>query len=356
MPSKKNKKFHLLPRLIVGLFMAIAVAQTVAAVGAFNAPEMALAQSEDTFKAQVPIPNAKIVFDNTTRPIAQYVKAVYTYAVGAVGILATVMLMIGGLRWILAGGNPSSVGEAKDMIIAAISGMVLVMTSYLILSQINPALVNLESNVAKITSIEEKEKDNSGSNGNSNCEWVKIEMNQYCKNVKGEGWVNIDSNNCSSNTKPAGEDALKYECCCPPIPEGCPSNRSIDCKACDGCQVLNGNPPCKADNCQLSSGIAKKLSKVYDSYKGWQVTEAWPPTYDHKSTCHTNGLCADINFSDRSDDPDKVKILAEKLIAEGLTSFQYECKSSAVCCSKYDEKTNCKYNPDANGNHFHVNN
>lgn len=82
--------------------------------------------------------------DKTTGNIARYVRAIYNYGIGIIGILAAVVLMIGGVLWIVAGGNATQIGEAKSWIGAALTGLVLALTSYLILNTINPALVNLQ--------------------------------------------------------------------------------------------------------------------------------------------------------------------------------------------------------------------
>jgi hypothetical protein len=76
--------------------------------------------------------------------MADYVIAIYKYAVGAIGILAVVVMMLGGIIWITAGGSPSRVGEAKAWITASLTGLLLVMCSYTILYLINPGLVNLK--------------------------------------------------------------------------------------------------------------------------------------------------------------------------------------------------------------------
>ncbi len=83
--------------------------------------------------------------DTTTGNIANYIKAIYQYGIGIVGILAAVVLMYGGVLWIVAGGNASQVGEAKAWIGAALTGLILALTSYMILNTINPALVNLQT-------------------------------------------------------------------------------------------------------------------------------------------------------------------------------------------------------------------
>ncbi|PLX21329.1 hypothetical protein C0584_02755, partial [Candidatus Parcubacteria bacterium] len=62
--------------------------------------------------------------------------------ISIVGIVATVMLMVGGFIWLTAGGSGEKVGKARDIIFSSLTGLVLALTSYTILSVINPDLVN----------------------------------------------------------------------------------------------------------------------------------------------------------------------------------------------------------------------
>lgn len=80
----------------------------------------------------------------------QYIQLVYEFSVGLVSIAAVVLIMIGGLRWIVAAGNESTITEAKEMITSAIMGLVIALLSYTLLLFINPQLTDLESSVAKI--------------------------------------------------------------------------------------------------------------------------------------------------------------------------------------------------------------
>ena len=101
----------------------------------------------DSYKFQVPIGGLdKITFekDGTTKPIADYIQAIYKYAIGAIAILATVVMMIGGVVWITAAGSQTRIGEAKQYISGALTGMVLVFCSYMILNTINPDLVKFK--------------------------------------------------------------------------------------------------------------------------------------------------------------------------------------------------------------------
>ena len=97
------------------------------------------------FKPEVSIPGSNFTTDKAAPPsIAKYIQAIYNYAIGIVGILAAVVLMFGGVRWLTAGGSPDKITDAKAWIGASLSGLVLALASYMILNTINPDLVNLK--------------------------------------------------------------------------------------------------------------------------------------------------------------------------------------------------------------------
>ena len=77
--------------------------------------------------------------------IGEYINGVYQYGINIVGILAAIMLMAGGLLWLISGGDSSKITQAKDIIIGSITGMIILMASYIILTQVNPDLVKMKS-------------------------------------------------------------------------------------------------------------------------------------------------------------------------------------------------------------------
>ena len=87
--------------------------------------------------------------------ISQYIAAVYGWAMGIVGILATVMIVWGGVIYLTAGGTPERISTAKDYITSALAGLLLAFGSYLLLYTINPDLVKFGA--MKIEVIERKE-------------------------------------------------------------------------------------------------------------------------------------------------------------------------------------------------------
>lgn len=96
------------------------------------------------FQPQVPIPGMTLIGGKTAGElIASYIVGIYRYGIWLAGGLAVIMIMVGGLTWMLAGGSPARVDAAKGRIGAAITGLGLALVSYLILVGINPKLVSL---------------------------------------------------------------------------------------------------------------------------------------------------------------------------------------------------------------------
>jgi len=104
-----------------------------------------------SFAPQVTIPGSDFVegkpytLKNDTSPIAQYIKSYYQYGLGIVGIVAAIVLMLGGIIWLTAAGSSSKIEQAKDMITSSLVGMFILFGSWIILRTINPDLVNLKT-------------------------------------------------------------------------------------------------------------------------------------------------------------------------------------------------------------------
>ncbi|XOU94435.1 MAG: pilin [Candidatus Kerfeldbacteria bacterium] len=73
-----------------------------------------------------------------------FIVGIYVYFSGVAGILATVMIMYGGVKYVISMGNPSRMGDAKDTIFSAVVGLVLVLGAYVLLNLINPNITTLK--------------------------------------------------------------------------------------------------------------------------------------------------------------------------------------------------------------------
>jgi hypothetical protein len=199
------------PRHLTIFFITVFIVQMILLVVLLLLPTESQAADPIKFKPQVEIPG----FDKTAQEagmgkdaegfytikdtaIGVFIKSVYKYAVGIVGILAAVVLMFGGVVWLTAGGNQTRIGEAKAWIGASLTGLIIVLTSYMILYTVNPDLVQFRP--IKITPVE----DNSDTYaGNEGCCWeggstCLKKKEADCDISKGGGWYGTDKTKCVS--------------------------------------------------------------------------------------------------------------------------------------------------------------
>ena len=87
--------------------------------------------------------------------LAEYIRAVYQYAVAAASVLAIIMIIVAGLQWTISGGNTERITAAKKRISNALVGLSLAVGSFTILYTINPELVEFRS--IKVFYIETKD-------------------------------------------------------------------------------------------------------------------------------------------------------------------------------------------------------
>jgi hypothetical protein len=159
------------------------------------------------------------------------------------------MLMAGGAIWLVSAGDASRVTQAKELIIGSIVGIIILFTSYIILIQINPDLTK----------------------------FYPITLG----NIKNQDFEPVSN-------------------------EGNP-NESKDCQ---NCIALNANISYKNGNL-VNTDLNNKLLSALNNSTGitWRVTEAYPPSSEHKSKCHYNGMCADVALTSDSSCADVNKLI-----------------------------------------------
>ena len=109
------------------------------------------ANAQLNFEAQVPIPGMEGVVPVGTKDggqiqstlLGEYVKNIYNYSFAVAGILAAIVLMGGGVMWLVSGGNQSSISKAKEFISGSLIGLGILFSAYILLRTINPALLEM---------------------------------------------------------------------------------------------------------------------------------------------------------------------------------------------------------------------
>ncbi len=144
-----------------------------------------------------------------------YLSAIYNLTIGIAGVLSVLMIVIGGVEYIGSAANPSLKIEAKKRIWAAIGGLLLALTAYLILQTINPDIMKSSLSLPKIK-IKENEKVStkimppnpttingcrqkySKVRGDLISGFRQVKGWEYCSKNKFKSFDNVDNVNCKS--------------------------------------------------------------------------------------------------------------------------------------------------------------
>jgi hypothetical protein len=74
--------------------------------------------------------NSGCAIPNGGRALMDVIKSVTTTLIFVVGAVAVIMIIIGGLRYVLSGGDSAGTKSAKDTILYAIIGLVVAVVAY----------------------------------------------------------------------------------------------------------------------------------------------------------------------------------------------------------------------------------
>ncbi|HTM68095.1 MAG TPA: pilin [Candidatus Binatia bacterium] len=77
-----------------------------------------------------------------TQDVRTTVSNVIKAFMGLLGIVAVVIILLGGFKWMTAGGNEEKVAEAKKLIISGVIGLVIILSAYAIAQFVVGAIIN----------------------------------------------------------------------------------------------------------------------------------------------------------------------------------------------------------------------
>lgn len=84
----------------------------------------------------------------------EYIGAFYTISIPIGLLVATVLIMIGGVIWITSAGDQGRIAKAKEFIIQPIIGVVILAGAYTLLAFINPNLVDLKLQITTLQNVQ----------------------------------------------------------------------------------------------------------------------------------------------------------------------------------------------------------
>lgn len=103
----------------------------------------ALIASAQSYTPLAPLPGTIDQASGTTN-ISSYVAGMIKLLVALGAALAVLFAIIGGTQYVAAGISPDAKSGAKERIVRAITGLTIILSSYLLLNSINPDLVNFK--------------------------------------------------------------------------------------------------------------------------------------------------------------------------------------------------------------------
>jgi len=81
---------------------------------------------------------------------SQYASRVLKFGIITGALLAVVMIVISGFKYITAAGDTGKIEDAKDKIWQALIGLLVIVGSYLLLNTINPDLLNMDLGITPL--------------------------------------------------------------------------------------------------------------------------------------------------------------------------------------------------------------
>ena len=128
---------------VLGAVMALSIG-AIALMGVHTVNAQALDVTElfggsttgDEFASTAGLGNANLI-----DTIAQIIRI----GLGFLGVIAVVIILLGGFKWMTAGGNEDKVKDAKKLIFSGITGLVIILSAYAIASFVISSLVGATS-------------------------------------------------------------------------------------------------------------------------------------------------------------------------------------------------------------------
>lgn len=81
-----------------------------------------------------------------SRDVRLIITDVINVLLGFLGIIAVVIILLGGFKWMTAAGDEAKVGEAKKLISAGVIGLVVILCAYAIATFVTGQLADVTNN------------------------------------------------------------------------------------------------------------------------------------------------------------------------------------------------------------------
>jgi len=153
----------------------------------FVQPANAITQEREPFeyKLMVPLPTPNGTATSTSG-IVNYLMILYYFLFGIAGVMAMGSIVYSGFQWITSGSSHSNITQAKARISNSILGLIILLSSWVILQTINPNLTKLKEPYVQFMTWDEEFKDDGASNvGGTPPDWCVTDGITQCFDYNG---------------------------------------------------------------------------------------------------------------------------------------------------------------------------
>lgn len=77
-----------------------------------------------------------------TQGLTETVAGIIQVIIGFLGVVAIIIILLGGLKWMTSAGNEEKVGEAKKLLTAGVIGLIIILAAYAITTFVIEALIS----------------------------------------------------------------------------------------------------------------------------------------------------------------------------------------------------------------------
>lgn len=195
-----------------------------------------------------------------------YLPGLFNLLIGLSAVFAVLMIVIGGFQYMSTDAIMKK-ESGKKRIMNAVYGLVLVIGAWLILSTINPNLLNINLNIQSAPT--------SAPTGTSGGQLVS--GNQITATCPGC----VINPSVPINLTPVNMAKLSCNSCVPM----------------DSILPINGNMQANATPSMNASLVQLYAASIGSGFK---VTEGYPPVVNHLSSCHYNATCVDVTITSQN--------------------------------------------------------
>ncbi|KKR34907.1 MAG: hypothetical protein UT67_C0005G0019 [Candidatus Magasanikbacteria bacterium GW2011_GWA2_40_10] len=110
------------------------------------APAVVMAQTPDLVPTDLGIQYGEAT-GLGNKDIRVTIASIIKTAMGLLGIVAVVIILIGGFKWMTAGGNDEQTGEAKKWIFSGVIGLAIILSAYALATYVINSLVQATTGV-----------------------------------------------------------------------------------------------------------------------------------------------------------------------------------------------------------------